>query len=68
VVDPVRQMAGRFLWNFALMLAVVMLTGVAVWLYTWRYFREPPAPQRPAPPEDDATPLHGAATLPAPRK
>ena len=68
VVDPVRQLARRFLWNFALMLAVVMLAGVGVWLYTWRYFREPAAALRPPAADDDATPLHGAATLPAPRK
>ncbi|HZL88654.1 MAG TPA: serine/threonine protein kinase [Pirellulaceae bacterium] len=67
VVDPVRQLARRFLWNFALMLAVVMLAGVAVWLYTWRYFREPAAAVRPAPAKSTPTPLHGAATLPAPK-
>lgn len=69
VVDPVQQLGRRFLWNFAGMLAVVMLAGVGVWLYTLRFFREPgTALRRRSTPPNDSTPLHGAATLPAPRK
>ena len=69
VVDPVQQLGRHILRNFALMLAVVMLAGILVWLYTLRYFREPTAPpRRHQRPPSDSTPLHGAATLPAPRK
>ncbi|HUE70564.1 MAG TPA: serine/threonine protein kinase [Pirellulaceae bacterium] len=69
VVQPVQQLGRNILGRFALMLAVVMLIGMAVWLYTLRHFREPgPPPRRPARPRSDSTPLHGASTLAAPGK
>jgi serine/threonine protein kinase len=69
VVVPIQQLGRNILRHFALMLAVVMLIGAAVWLYTLRHFREPAATiRRQARPTGEPTPLHGASTLAAPRK
>ena len=69
VVKPVQQLGRNILGRFALMLGVVMLIGVAVWLYTLRHFRDPATSiRRPSRPPNDSTPLHGASTLAAPGK
>lgn len=68
VIRPVRQLSQRLLRNIVLMLAVVIVAGIAVWVLALRVFREPRRPRPALPQREEPTPLHNMATLEAPRE
>ena len=67
-IGPVHDLSQRLLRNIVLMLAVVVISGVAVWALALRVFREPKHPRQELSPAREHTPLHSMATLTAERE
>ncbi|MCE9529381.1 MAG: serine/threonine protein kinase [Planctomycetales bacterium] len=65
VIAPVRELGKRLLRNIVLMLAVVVIAGIAVWTLALRVFRDPKRPSKASPSGNEPSPLHRMSTLEA---